>query len=60
MDNATAEPELIERRRGQDFTTWWHCPVPAEGARFRVLRDEWTGTNDAPVRHIYEIQSSSE
>lgn len=36
------------------FDTYWHCPVPADGVRYRVVEQAWT--DDISERHIYRIE----
>jgi len=49
-------PILTEENERGGFTVRWYCPVPAEGAKFKVLHDYWIGTDDQPIREIYEIE----
>ena len=47
-------PILIEDSGG--FTTEWFCEVPPLKTRFKVLRDHWCGTDESPIREVYEIE----
>ena len=52
---SNSQPLLVEENPG-GFTTHWYCEVPPKGAKFRVHRDHWSGTNEKPVREIYEVE----
>lgn len=55
----SVDPLLIEENEEGGFTTHWFCEVPPMGSKFKVLRDHWRGTNERPVREIYEIEVTS-
>jgi hypothetical protein len=48
-------PVLTEDSGPHGWVTEWFCDPPAEGARYRVLREEWQDSDEKPVRSIYEV-----
>lgn len=52
------KPLLIEKNEQAGFTTYWWCPYPPDGGKFKVPPggDHWRTDSEWPIRDIYECE----